>query len=133
MKLTPLNTWKFHNGRASVELIIKELKGDYPLGKIPTKYFSANEAYFHILLFSYNLINWFKRLCLPENFKNMTLRTLRSRLLLIAGELIRTDNKPTLKLPGNFLYKDAFDYAIKKILWKQQAVGNVITHGRRAR
>ena len=30
-------------------------------------------------------------------------------------KLIRTDNKPTLKLPGNFLYKDAFDYAIKKI------------------
>jgi hypothetical protein len=115
MKLTPLHIWRFYNGRAAVELIIKELKGDYPLGKIPTKYFVANEAYFHTLLFSYNLINWFKRLCLPTEFHNMTLKTLRARLLLIPGELIRPDNRPTLKLPANFLYKDAFEYAIKKI------------------
>ncbi|MFN3467586.1 MAG: transposase, partial [Candidatus Brocadiales bacterium] len=115
MKLNPLNTWRFYNGRASVELIIKELKGDYPLAKIPTKHFGANEAYFHILLFSYNLINWFKRLCLPKEFQNMTLKTLRSRLLLIPGELIRSGNRPTLKLPTNFLYKDAFEYAVKKI------------------
>src|SRR4030066_2252392 len=115
MKLTPLHIWRFYNGRAALELIIKELKGDYPLAKIPTKYFAANEAYFHTLLFSYNLINWFKRLCLPMEFQNMTLKTLRARLLLIPGELIRPDNRPTLKLPVNFLYKEAFQYAIKKI------------------
>lgn len=115
MKLTPLHIWRSYNGRAAVELIIKELKGDYPLGKIPTKHFAANEAYFHTLLFSYNLINWFKRLCLPTEFQNMTLKTLRSRLLLIPGELTRPDNRPTLKLPTNFLYKDAFEYAIKVI------------------
>ena len=115
MKLTPVNTWRFYNGRAAVELIIKELKGDYPLGKIPTKYFAANEAYFHTLLFSYNLVNWFKRLCLPMEFQAMTLKTLRARLLLIPGELIKSGNRPTLKLPANFLYKSAFEYAIKKI------------------
>lgn len=115
MKLTPLRLWRFYNGRASVELLIKELKGDYPLAKIPTNHFAANEAYFHILLFSYNLINWFKRLCLPHEFQNMTLNTLRQRLLLIPGELIRSGNRPTLKLPSNFLYKDAFEHAVKKI------------------
>jgi hypothetical protein len=115
MKLTPLHTWRFYNGRAAVELIIKELKGDYPLGKIPTKYFAANQAYFHTLLFSYNLINWFKRLCLPKEFQNMTLNTLRARLLLIPSELVRSKNRPTLKLPANFLYRDAFEHAIKKI------------------
>ncbi len=115
MKHTPLRLWRFYNGRASVELLIKELKGDYPLAKIPTKHYAANEAYFHILLFSYNLINWFKRLCLPKEFENMTLNTLRHRLLLIPGELIRSGNRPTLKLPSNFLYKDAFEHAVKKI------------------
>jgi hypothetical protein len=115
MKLTPLNTWRFYNSRAAVELIIKELKGDYPLGKIPTKHFAANEAYFHTLLFFYNLIDWFKRLCLPKEFQNMTLKTLRARLLLIPGELVRSENRPILKLPANFLYKDTFEYAITKI------------------
>jgi len=45
----------------------------------------------------------------------MTLNTLRNRLLLIPGELVKVENRPTLKLPANFLYKDAFEYAIKKI------------------
>ncbi len=89
--LTPLNVWTFYNGRA------------------------ANEAYFHILLFSYNLINWFKRLCLPKEYQSMTLKSLRSRLLVIPGELIRPGNRPTLKLPSTFLYKDDFEYATKKI------------------
>jgi hypothetical protein len=115
MKLTPLHTWRFCNGRATVELIIKELKGNYPLGKIPTKHFSANETYFHTLLFSYNLINWFKRLCLPKEFQNMTLKTLSSRFLSIPSELIKSENRPTLKLPANFMYRDAFEYAINKI------------------
>ncbi len=115
LHLTPLNTWKFYNGRAAVELMIKELKNDYPLAKIPTKHFAANEAYFHVLLFSYNLVNWFKRLCLPKDVHNMTLNTLRSRLLLIPGVLVKSDNRPTLKLPANFWYRDAFEYAVKKI------------------
>lgn len=115
LSLTPLNTWKFYNGRAAVELIIKELKEDYPLAKIPTKHFAANEAYFHILLFSYNLISWLQRLCLPKQFQEMMLSTLRSRLLLIPGQLVRSGNKSILKLPANFLYKDVFDHAIRKI------------------
>jgi hypothetical protein len=115
MKLTPLNTWRFYNGRAAVELIIKELKGNYPLGKIPTKHFLANEAYFHILLFSYNLINWFKRLCLPKEFQNMTLKSLSSHFLSIPSELTKTENRPILKLPANFIYRNAFEYAVNKI------------------
>jgi hypothetical protein len=115
LKLKPLNVWKFYNGRAAVELIIKELKEDYPLAKIPTKHFAANEAYFHLLLFAYNLINWFKRLCLPKDLQNMTLKTLRTHLLFVPGELVRTDNKPALKFPVNCLYKESIVYALKQI------------------
>jgi hypothetical protein len=115
LKLTPLNTWRFYNGRASVELRIRELKGDYPLAKIPTKHFQANAAFFHILLFSYNLVNWFKRLCLPDEYQPMTLGTLRSRLLLIPAELTRSGNRPTLKLPASFPYVDDVQFALKRI------------------
>jgi hypothetical protein len=66
-------------------------------------------------LFAYNLINWFKRLCLPKEFQNMTLKTLRTRLLFIPGELVRTDNKPVLKFPANFWYKDIIGYTMKQI------------------
>lgn len=115
LKLNPLNVWKFYNGRAAVELIIKELKADYPLAKIPTRHFAANETYFHLLLFAYNLINWFKRLCLPKEFKKMTLKTLRSQIIFVPGELVRTDNKPILKFSVAYWHKDAMEYAMKRI------------------
>lgn len=115
LSLHPLNLWRFYNDRAQVELIVRELKGNYPLGQIPTKHFFANEVYFHLLLFAYNLINWFKRLCLPAELQKMTLATLRSRFLLVPAQLARTDNRPTLKLPSNFLYQDAWNYTLKRM------------------
>lgn len=115
LALQPINLWRFYNQRAAVELIIKELKADYPLARIPTKHFMANEAYFHLLLLAYNLINWFKQLCLPPSFQTMKLSTLRTRLLLIAGELVRVGNRPLLKLPANFLHPKTWDSALKKI------------------
>jgi len=92
--------------------LLGKLKGDYSLAKIPTKHFGANEAYFHLLLFAYNLINWFKRLCLPKRFQKMTLKSLRAQMLFVPGELIRTDNKPVLKFPANFWYKDLIEYVV---------------------
>lgn len=115
LHLQPYNVWKFYNGRAAVELIIKELKADYPLAKIPTHQFTANVLYFHLLLFSYNLVNWFKRLCLPAEFQPMTLSTLRTEFFCIPGELVNSANRPVLKLPENFYHKDALNNIVKKI------------------
>src|SRR5207302_320098 len=58
LKLTPLHLWRFYSQRARAELIIRELKDAYALGKIPTKDFWANEAFFQIVLLAYNLLNW---------------------------------------------------------------------------
>jgi len=63
LALRPLPLWRFYNQRARAELIIRELKDAYALGKIPTKDFLANEVFFQIVLLAYNLLNWFKRLC----------------------------------------------------------------------
>ena len=115
LRINPLNVWKFYNARAGIELIIKELKGDYPLAKIPTKHFAANEAYFHLQLFAYNLVNWFKRLCLPKEFQKLTLKSLRAQILLVPGELIRPGNKPILKFPANYWNRDVIEYALKQI------------------
>lgn len=115
LSLRPENIWRFYHERAGVELIVRELKHDYPLNKIPTKNFTANEIYFHLLLLAYNLINWFKRLCLPREFQLATLGTLRNQLLIVPGQLVYTDNRPTLKLPENFLHRDVFEYALRQI------------------
>ena len=113
--LQPLNLWRFYNDRAGIELIIRQLKGDYALGAIPTRHFFANETYFHLLLLAYNLVNWFKRLCLPPEMQKATLQTLRERILLMPAQLVRTDNRPHLLLPASGPREHAWRYALRKI------------------
>ncbi len=115
LDLQPINLWRFYNDRAGLELIIRELKGDYPLGRIPTKHFFANEAYFHLLLFAYNLMQWFKRFCLPGDWHAMTLGTLRMHLLLTPAEFVRWDNRPILRLPATNPYEEVWRHALKTI------------------
>jgi hypothetical protein len=115
LRLRPLSVYRFYNDRAAVELIIKELKADYPLAKIPTHQFGANEAYFHLLLFAYNLVNWFKRLCLPDDYHSTTLGTLRRRLLMIPGQLVQTRQGPTLRIPSSPSERGLITYALTRI------------------
>src|SRR5574341_706187 len=115
LDLRPIHLWRFYNDRAALELIIRELKGDYPLGRVPTKHFFANEAYFHLLLFAYNLMQWFKRFCLPEECQRMTLGTLRTHVLLAPAQFRSEENRPTLQLPANFPYEAAWKHALTKI------------------
>lgn len=115
LKVKPQTVWRRYNLRAAVELIIKELKADYPLARIPTGNYAANEAYFHLLLFAYNLVSWFKRLCLPTHYQHLTLKTLIAQIMLIPGELVRIGNRPVFKLPTNFPHQDAWKHALRKI------------------
>lgn len=115
LPLQPLNLWRFYNDRAAVELLIKQLKGDYALGSIPTRHFFANETYFHLLLLAYNLINWFKRLCLPPELQTATLQTLRRKILLMPAQLRRVENRPSLTLPASGPCEAAWRYALQKI------------------
>ena len=99
LSLSPLNVWKFYNKRASVEQLIRELKGDYGIGHIPTRQYMANEAYFHLLLLAYNCVVWFQRTCLPRRLQAATLQRLREDLLVMPAQLTRTGNRPYLWIP----------------------------------
>ena len=116
LKLKPQNIWNFHSQRAQgAEQNIKELKLNYSLSKIPTKSYIANVAYLQILLFAFNIINWFKWLCLPEEYHYATLQTIRERLLSIPARLTRTGNKNILKFPAGYRYKNILNNAMLKI------------------
>jgi hypothetical protein len=116
LPLQPLNLWRFYNDRAGVELIIKQLKADYTLGNIPTRHFRANEAYFRILLLAYNLMNWFKRLCLPPEYQQATLQSLRHQVLLMPAELVKTGNRTYLATPPASGHREvAWKFALQKI------------------
>ncbi len=115
LALTPVNVWRFYNDRAEAELVIREMKEAYALGKIPTGHWEANRAYFQLVVFAYNVLNWFRRLCLPDPWQRLTLPTIRQRLLLIPGELVRPQGRPVLKLPHSFPYQDEFLNTLKRV------------------
>src|SRR5215469_4104096 len=115
LSLQPLNLWRFYNDRAGIELVIRQLKGDYALGHIPGHHFFANETYFHLLLLAYNLVNWFKRLCLPPEFQNATLQTLRQQILFMPAQLVRAENRPRLNLPASGRRQVAWLHALRTI------------------
>jgi len=115
LDLAPMNLWRFYNDRAEAEVVIRELKEAYALGKVPSRRWEVNEAYFQLVVFAYNLLNWFRRLCVPPSLQRWSLRTLRHQLLLVPAELVRPQGSPMLKLPQSFPHQNAFWEILKRI------------------
>lgn len=115
LPLTPLALWRFYNKRSRAELIIRQLKEAYALGKIPTADFSANLAFFHLSLFAYNCLNWFKRYCAPPAFERATLQRLRQQLFVSPALLVRPAGRPILRLAASYPHQTAFRDTLKRI------------------
>jgi len=80
---------------------ICELREDFALRKIPTRQFAANALYLEVIRLAYNLVTAFQRTCLPGEWQDLTLSTLRYRLFWLPGELTRPQNRPTLRLANS--------------------------------
>lgn len=115
LKARPWRVWRFYAQRARIERHIRELLYDYPLAKIPTTEWIPNVAFFQLLLFAFDLVHYFKRLCLPPVYRTKTLKTVRMELLVIPGRLVKTENRYRLKLPKEYHFQRAFQYAMAKI------------------
>ena len=98
LPLTPAGVWHFYDGRAGMEPRICELREDFAMRKIPTRGFAANALYLEVIRLAYNLVTTFQRTCLPKEWQDLTLSTLRYRLLWLPGELTRPQHRPTLRL-----------------------------------
>jgi hypothetical protein len=115
LSLKPENVWHFYKGRANIEKHIRELKEDYALAKIPTRSFQANQMYFHLLLLAYNIVNWFRRICLPEKYQKSTLQTIRSEILVLPARLVNIQHRNVLKLPAEYIPEKTLNGIIQRI------------------
>lgn len=88
----------WHRERANSENFIKELKGGFSLEHLPSGRFYSNAAYLQIVALAYNLICALKILSLPASFRPLTIKTLRFRLIHIAGLWVRHARRWILKL-----------------------------------
>ncbi len=117
LPLSPAGVWHFYDGRAGMEPRIGELREHFALRKIPTRAFEANALYLEIIRLAYNLVTAFQRTCLPEDWQDLTLRTLRYRLLWLPGELTRPQNRPTLRLADSPVVRGWTEKTLHRI-WK---------------
>lgn len=115
LTLKPENIWYFYRARASIEVHIKELKQDFFLTKIPTNKLLANQMYFSLLLFAYNIVNWFKRLCLSKQLQKTTLETIRTDIFVLPAKLARSGSRNLLKIPKEYISTHMLNYIMQRI------------------
>ena len=115
LPLSPAGVWHFYDGRAGMEPRIGELREQFALRKIPTRAFEANALYLEIIRLAYNLVTAFQRTCLPQDWQDLTLKTLRYRLLWLPGELTRPQNRPTLRLANSPVVREWTEQILHRI------------------
>ena len=115
LELQPWMIWKTYQARANVEKSIRELLQYFSLNKIPTHEWVANVAFLQLLLLAYNLVHWFKRLCLPEDYAGATVDTIRNEFLGLPAKLTNRSGRNVLQLPRDYRHQEIFLKAARAI------------------
>jgi hypothetical protein len=102
-----------HRDHAVVEQAIADLK-DQALVHFPSGEFNANGAWTVLGALAHNLLRWTQLIGLPDTTVRAA-RTLRRRLLTIAGRLTRHGRSWTLHLPARWPWQGDYIAALARI------------------
>jgi hypothetical protein len=67
--------------RWAVENFFKESNQSFSSGQLPSRRFRGNQFFLGLLCVVYNLMQWFKRDCLPRGYRTMSFATVRRHFL----------------------------------------------------
>ncbi len=81
----PRQVWAFYNRRATIETILKESALGFRMDHLPSGRFAGNELFCQLLILAYNLVNLFRRLCLPPEDGRRHVQGLRRMVLGVPG------------------------------------------------
>jgi len=110
----PLAVWRYYNGRADCENVIKELQAGFALPTLCLEQFWASEAALSLATLTYNLMALFQRHLGWQH--KVTLRNLRFWLFVTAGVLSHPAGKTTIKLAVPHRERDWWRRLWEKIL-----------------
>jgi Transposase DDE domain group 1 len=102
-----------HRDHAVVEQVIADLK-DQALAHFPSGEFNANGAWTVLGALAHNLLRWTQLIGLPDTTVRAA-RTLRRRLITIAGRLTRHGRCWTLHLPARWPWQGDYIAALARI------------------
>jgi len=106
---------KWQLERCAVENLIKEFKHGFSLDKFPSRKYHANWAYFLIGQLAFNLVAWFKRLCLPESYGTARIKTLRHHLFNLAAKVVSSGRQLFLVISDDYRYQHLWSCALNKL------------------
>jgi len=115
LTMDPWRVYLFYSPRATIEKNIRELLYDYPLSKIPTDSWTSNVAFFQLLLFAANIVHWFKRLCLPQEWRTATVGTVRNDFIVLPAKLVKKGSHRIVRLPHDHHYQKEFLQASRNV------------------
>lgn len=101
--------------RCNMENYIKEYKTGFGLEKMPTKKFHANWAWLLMGQLAFNLVAWFKRLCLPESYHRATIKTLRHHLFNVAAKVVTSGRQLFLVISEDYYYQHLWSFALNQL------------------
>ena len=116
--LTSYDNWtaglvlQFHRTRQDgSENVNKELSGGFGLSKLPCREMMANAAYFQVALLASTVFVAMKHLALPESWRTLTIKTVRFKLIRLAGVVARRSRYLWLKIPQAYPFRQVFEDA----------------------
>jgi len=110
-KDAPEEVWRFYNGRANIENMIKESALSFGLEVSPSHKYAGNMAYLQMGMLAYNLMNWFKEKVLNQTKQKKMLKWIRNHYFLIAGRLVRRGRSLLLKLSQDYPWQKEYRQA----------------------
>ena len=90
-----------HRLHARVEDRIKEAK-ECGLANLPCSSFQANRVWLLLVLMAQDLLAWARQLCLPAEFSEAAPKRLHYQVLHVAGRLVRSGRRSTLRLDARW-------------------------------
>lgn len=111
----PEEVWRFYNGRASVENMVKEGMMGYGLDVNVSHGYGANMAHFYTTMLTYNLMNWFKEGVLGQQQVKRMAKWVRQRFFLIAGRLVSRSRRLLLRLSQSWPWKEDYLRAVERL------------------
>ncbi len=115
IELDKLSCYRFYNNRATVETRIKEQKLGFNLDKLPVHNKEGNEVYVLLVALAYNILNWFKKFLLPEEFRSRCIKWIRMYLLNLPAIIQRKKKQYFIKFSKFYPYKELIGYIFREL------------------
>lgn len=114
-EIDPKTGFEFYNQRATIENAIEEGKNGFSWDHLSHKSFNQNRAKFQVFLLASQIVNFFKRFCIPTQKEKSSIQTIRVLLLKVAAKVVKGGRKIFLKCASSFPFQELWKKTLENI------------------